>query len=318
MKHNLTISSSPHILGKLTVPGIMWGVSIALLPAVIASLILFKLLALKVIITCIVSSCLVEALAQKIRKRPITIKDGSAVLTGLLLTMVLPPASPVWMCMLGSLVAIGLGKQLFGGLGFNIFNPALLSRAFLMAAFPTILTKWIAPFTLDAVTQATPLGLAKFEHIATPYMDLFLGNVTGSLGETSAIALLIGGGYLLIKKYADWRIPLSFLITSAIFASILHMLNPALYPDALMHILSGGMLIGALFMATDPVTSPVTKKGRWVFGIGCGILVIVMRIWSGLPEGVMYAILLMNGITPLINKYSRQKRFGFSRRGRVR
>jgi len=310
---NLTISSSPHMLDRLTVPGVMWGVALSLVPVMISSAIFFKILALRLMITCVLSCVLFEAAIQKLRGKKISVNDGSAVVTGLLLAMVLPPALPVWIAVIGSVVAIGLGKQLFGGLGYNIFNPALLGRAFLMAAFPALLTKWTAPFTLDAVTQATPLGLMKFNQINTPYIDLFLGNVAGSLGETSALAILIGGGYLLIRRYADWRIPFSFILTASILGGALHMLNPSAFPDIIFHLLSGGLLLGAVFMTTDPVTSPVTKKGRWVFGIGCGILVIIIRLWSGLPEGVMYSILLMNGATPLINRHTKPRRFGAKR-----
>ena len=301
------------MLNKLTVPGVMWGVAISLVPVVISSVIFFNILAIRLMLTCVLSCVISEAAIQKLRGKKIAIKDGSAVVTGLLLAMVLPPALPVWTAVIGSIVAIGLGKQLFGGLGYNIFNPALLGRAFLMAAFPTLLTKWTSPFTLDAVTQATPLGLMKFSQIKTPYMDLFLGNTAGSLGETAALAILIGGGYLFIKRYAGWRIPLSFIVTASILGGALHAVNPSVFPNAAFHLLSGGLLLGAIFMATDPVTSPVTKKGRWIFGIGCGILVIVIRSWSGLPEGVMYSILLMNGITPLVNRYTKPRRFGAKR-----
>lgn len=310
MKEDIIISSSPHMFDRLTARRIMWGVAIALIPVGISSIIFFKFLAIKLIIVCTISCVAAEALIQKARNKKITINDGSAVVTGVLLAMVLPPSIPIWAAIIGSVIAIGLGKQLFGGLGYNIFNPALLARAFLTAAFPTLLTKWTNPLTLDAVTKATPLGLMKFEHIQAHYMDLFLGNVGGCLGETSALAILIGGLYLFIKRYADWRIPLSFIVTSSLFAAILYVINPVLFPTILFQILSGGLLLGAIFMATDPVTSPVTKKGRWIFGIGCGIFVIVIRTWSGLPEGVMYSILLMNGLTPLVNRYTKPKRFG--------
>ncbi|MDB4349385.1 RnfABCDGE type electron transport complex subunit D [Omnitrophica bacterium] len=310
MKENLVISSAPHTFNRLNVPQVMWGVVIALAPAIIASIILFKLLAVRLIATCIISCVATEVLSQKIRKKSIAINDGSAVVTGILLALVLPPSIPIWQASVGSVVAIGLGKQLFGGLGFNIFNPALLGRAFLMAAFPTFLTKWTNPLTLDAVTGATPLGLMKFEYIHTPYLDLFLGNIPGSLGETSALAILLGGTYLFIKRYAGWRIPFSFLLTAFLLSGVLHIMNPAAFPTPLFQILSGGMLLGAIFMATDPVTSPVTKKGRWIFGIGCGIFVIIIRTWSGLPEGVMYSILLMNSVTPLLNRFTRPRRFG--------
>lgn len=310
MKENLIISSSPHMLSKMSVPRIMRGVALALLPAVVASIIFFKLLAVYLILTCVISCVAVEVLIQVIRKKPITVRDGSVVVTGILLALILPPSIPIWAAVLGSLVAVGLGKQLFGGLGFNIFNPALLGRAFLMAAFPTFLTRWTTPFTLEAVTGATPLGLMKFEHVQVPYGSLLLGNVSGSLGEACALAIILGGAYLFIKKYADWRIPLAFVLSASIFGGILYIIKPEAFPAPLFQLLSGGMLIGAIFMATDPVTSPVTKTGRWIFGVGCGILVIIIRTWSGLPEGVMYSILLMNSVTPLLNKYTKPKRFG--------
>lgn len=288
----------------------MWGVVVALAPALLAGLYFFKRPAAMLILACITSCVITEAVIRILRGKAVSISDGSAVVTGILLAMILPPSLPLWIAILGSVVAIGLGKELFGGLGYNIFNPALIGRAFLMAAFPTALTTWTNPVTLDAATRATPLGLMKFEHIATNTMDLFLGNISGSLGETSALAIIIGAGFLLIKKYADWKIPLSYLLTVFVFGQILHVINPHLYPAGLFHILAGGLLFGALFMATDPVTSPVTKSGRWIFGIGCGVFTIIIRIWSGLPEGVMYAILLMNGLTPFINRLTKPRRFG--------
>ncbi|MFH1752975.1 MAG: RnfABCDGE type electron transport complex subunit D [Candidatus Omnitrophota bacterium] len=307
---NLIISSSPHVFKSTSLSSIMWGVVVALIPLVIASVVFFKLLAVWLIATCLFSCAITEIVCQKIRKKPVTISDGSAVITALLLALVLPPSIPLWQASLGSVVAIGLSKQLFGGLGFNIFNPALLGRAFLMAAFPAFLTRWTNPFTLDAVTGATPLGLMKFEHIQAPYLDLFLGNVAGSLGEASVLAILIGGAYLFIKRYADWRAPLGFLSTAVFLSGIMYLVDPSASATPLFQLLSGGMMLGAVFMSTDPVTSPVTKRGRWIFGIGCGVLAIIIRRWSGLPEGVMYSILLMNSITPLLNKYTRPRRFG--------
>lgn len=310
MAKKFILSSSPHIFSKLTVKDKMYGVILALLPCLFASIYFFKMSAVGVVLTCVLSSVITEAAFQRLMRRKVTIGDGSAILTGLLLGLVLPPSLPLWACVLGAVAAIGLGKQVFGGLGFNIFNPALLGRAFLMASFPVFLTRWVEPGTLDAVTSATPLGLMKFEGTATSLTRLFWGNVAGSLGETSAFCILIGGGYLLIRKIIDWRVPLSFLLALVIFGGAMNLVSPVRYPGALFHLLSGGFLFGAVFMATDPVTTPVTKKGRWVFGIGCGILVVVIRLWGGLPEGVMYSILLMNGLTPLINRYTRPRRFG--------
>lgn len=310
MAKEFILSSSPHIFSKLTVKGKMYGVIFALLPCLFASVYFFKVLAVGVVLACVLSSVIAEAAFQLLMRRKVTIGDGSAILTGLLLGLVLPPSLPLWACGLGAVVAIGLGKQIFGGLGSNIFNPALLGRAFLMASFPVLLTRWAEPGTLDAVTGATPLGLMKFEGITTSLAGLFWGNVAGSLGETSAFCILMGGGYLLIRKIIDWRVPLSFLSALVIFGGSMNLASPVRYPGALFHLLSGGLLFGAIFMATDPVTTPVTKMGRWAFGIGCGMLVVVIRLWGGLPEGVMYSILLMNGLTPLINRYTRPRRFG--------
>jgi electron transport complex protein RnfD len=254
-----------------------------------------------------------EALINLLKGESFTVKDGSAAITGLLLALILPPSFSIGGGILGSVFSIVIGKQVFGGLGFNIFNPALLGRAFLQASFPVEMTSWTNPFTekyVDAVTTATPLGLFKFEKQLTGYVDLLTGNIGGSFGETCAVAIIIGGIYLLIKKYADWRIPFSFLSTVFVIGGVFWLINPQTYPDPVFHLLSGGLLIGAFFMATDMVTSPVTKKGSWIFGFGCGLLVVIIRLYGGLPEGVMYAILLMNSVTPLINRYTRPKIFG--------
>jgi electron transport complex protein RnfD len=226
-----------------------------------------------------------------------------------LLALILPPSLPLGMAFLGAVVAISLGKHIFGGLGSNIFNPALLGRAFLMAAFPVKLTNYIEPFKADAVTSATPLTLWKFDHIFVSLKSLFLGTTSGSLGETSSLFLLLGGIYILLRKAADWRIPLSILSTVAVYSGILYFINPS-YGTVLFHLFSGGIMIGAFFMATDPVTSPVTKKGRYIFGILIGVMVITIRIWGGLPEGVMYSILFANALTPLINQVTKQRSFG--------
>ncbi|MFH1310127.1 MAG: RnfABCDGE type electron transport complex subunit D [Candidatus Omnitrophota bacterium] len=306
----LTINVSPHIFSPMDTTRMMKDVLKALIPAVIASLYFFRWQAFGVMISSILGCVITEYAIQKLSKKELQLKNYSAVLTGLLLAMVLPPAIPLWMAFLGGVFAVSLGKEVFGGLGHNIFNPALLARAFLMAAFPVVLTTWTNPFTLDAVTTATPLGLAKFDHVITPYMSLFLGNVAGSIGETSTLALILGGAYLLWKKIIDYRIPLAYIGTVMVFAAFLHITAPDKFSPAIFNILAGGLLIGALFMATDPVSSPVTAKGRWVFGIGCGLITMIIRIWGGLPEGVMYSILLMNAVVPLINRIARPKRFG--------
>jgi len=289
----------------------MRDVIIALIPSIFAALYFFKEKALVLLLVSVVSCVGFEALIQTVLKRKVTIYDGSAVVTGILLAMVMPPALPVWACVLGCFVAIAVAKQLFGGLGVNIFNPTLLSRAFLMAAFPVFMTRWTTPFTLDAVTSATPLGLVKFGHnLSIDYPNLFIGNVSGSLGETSALALIIGGIYLLFRKVIDWRVPLAYVSVVFIVSFISNMVMPDVYAGPLFHILSGGLLLGCIFMATDPVTSPITKKGRWIFGAGAGLITMVIRLWGGLPEGVMYSILLMNALTPILNRTTRARRYG--------
>ncbi len=310
MKENLVISISPHQKEKADTASVMRGVILALIPAVIASIYYFKLRAFLLIIVCIFGTVITEAVFQKLRRKQVTIGDGSALLTGLLLALVLPPSLPLWAGFLGAVMAIVIGKQIFGGLGQNIFNPALIGRAFLMATFPVMLTRWIKPGIFDAVSTATPLSMMKFDQSITSTLYLFLGNTGGSLGETCALALIIGAIFLLIKKYMDWRIPLSYLGTVLVLSSILYLIKPTQYAPPLFHLFAGGLMLGALFMATDPVTSPVTKKGRYIFGIGCGILVIIIRTWGGLPEGVMYSILLMNAFTPLINRYTIPVQFG--------
>ena len=307
----LTISVSPHIVAPIDTRYMMRCVVIALVPTLIASIWLFRWKAVSVTLASLAGCLITEYLLQRMRGRKIRLADFSAIVTGLLLALVLPPAIPLWMAFLGGVFAIALGKEIFGGVGHNIFNPALLSRAFLMAAFPVALTTWSSPITLDAVTTATPLGLAKFDQVMTSYGPLFFGNVAGCIGETSALTLLLGLAYLLYKKIIDYRIPLAYAGTVYIFAGILHMISPEKFMPPLFHILAGGLLIGAIFMATDPVTSPVTAKGRWVFGIGCGIITMIIRVWGGLPEGVMYSILLMNTCTPILNKITRPKRFGY-------
>ncbi|NQT23129.1 MAG: RnfABCDGE type electron transport complex subunit D [Candidatus Omnitrophica bacterium] len=310
MDENIILSPSPHIFEKSTTKMLMKDVLIALLPITLASIYFFRIKAVIVLVTCVISCVMAEYLFQKLMKKRITIGDYSAVVTGMLLAFVLPPATPFWVCVVGSIVSIILAKQIFGGMGYNIFNPALLGRAFLMAAFPTILTTWTNPITLDAVTGATPLGLFKFEHQMTGYWNLFIGDVGGSIGETSVIALLIGAAYLFYRKAIDYRTPVAYLATVGAMAAIMHAINPSLYATPIFYLLAGGLFLGAFFMATDPVTTPVTKKGRWIFGIGCGVVTMVIRFWGGLPEGVMYSILLMNAFTPLINKLTRPKRFG--------
>lgn len=308
----LTITNPPHLKSTLNTPFLMRQVIIALLPAVAASLYFFGARAVLLIANCILSAVITEKIILSLRKRPSAISDYSAVLTGLLLALILPPSIAWYGATLGSAVAIIIGKHIFGGLGANIFNPALIGRAFLMAAYPEMLTTFIKPNSINALTSATPLVLRKFNQVITPDLTLFLGKVSGSLGETSAICLIIGGLYLLIRKIADWRIPLSLLLTTTIISGVFYLIDPG-SGSVFFHLFGGGLLLGAFFMAADPVTTPTTKKGRYFFGLGCGILIMVIRYFSGLPEGVMYTILFMNALTPLINRYTKPRRFGYAR-----
>lgn len=299
MNNELIVTSSPHVRSRDSVDKIMWSVVIALLPAVFAAVYFFKARAISVVLTAIAGAVLTEYIFQKIRNKKITIKDGSAVVTGLLLALTLPPSIPLWTAFFGSVVAIGLGKQVFGGIGQNPFNPALVGRAFLTAAYPVLMTTW----TVDGVSSATPLSKMKMDGIATDTWNLFVGQIGGSLGETSALALLLGFAFLLYKGYVNWRIPLAMVGT--VFLGTF-----AFGADPIFHLFAGGLMIGALYMATDMVSSPTTKLGRWIFGIGAGLLVVIIRLWGGYPEGVMYSILLMNTAVPLINRYTRPRSLG--------
>lgn len=304
------LSSSPHFHHKQSVPNIMWTVVVALTPCISMSVLLFGFGVILTMLASILAAIITEETINKLRKKPSSIKDGSAIITGLVLALSLPPTLSPFFAALGSIVAIGLGKQVFGGLGYNIFNPALLGRAFLQASFPIHMTTWTTPLTADAVTAATPLGSFKFERLVTPYYDLFMGNIGGCIGETSALAIIIGGAFLIVRQAVDWRIPVSYLSTVALISGAFWIVNPEQYPDPIFHLLSGGLLFGAFFMATDMVTTPITIKGSWIFGIGAGLILVIIRLFGGLPEGVMFSILLMNGCTPLINRFTRPKFFG--------
>lgn len=316
----LNVSISPHIRSSITIPKIMWNVVIALMPSFIGSIYFFGLHSLLIILLAIISAVGFEALAQYLWGRKITIFDGSAVITGLLLAFNLPPGVPLWIPVIGSAFAIIFVKQVFGGLGYNFVNPALAARAFLMVSWPQLMTTgWLAPKNgflsgYDAITQATPLSLAKITNLTAEVSNLnswpviknlILGNCGGCIGETSAILLLIGATYLLIRGYINFRIPLAYIGTVTFLALIL-----PTNLSSFFHIFSGGLMLGALFMATDYVTSPITNKGKWIFGIGCGIITMLIRLWGGYPEGVSYSILLMNVATPLIDRYTKQNVFG--------
>lgn len=306
----LIVSSSPHIHSADNVSIAMRDVLIALIPALIVSLYFFGLPAAMVIATCIITAVVSEMIAQKIMKREVSVNDYSAVITGLLLAFCLPPSLPIWMAAIGTIAAVIIGKQLFGGLGNNIFNPALVGRAFLLASWPLAMTTWTAP--LDTITTATPMGILKeATGQALPTIgQLFVGNVAGSLGETSAIALIIGGLYLLYKGHIDWRIPGTYIGTVFVITAIAGAVKGLGIWYPLYHIFGGGLMLGAFFMATDWVTSPITKKGRIIFGLGCGLITVIIRLKGGYPEGVCYSILFMNILAPLIDRYTKGRIFG--------
>lgn len=318
MEKTLTIHTSPHIHSGENVPKIMRQVILALIPAMGAAVYFFGLRSLLLLIVCSATTLLTEHICQKLRNRPTTIGDGSALITGILLALILPPAFPLWAAALGAVAGIVMGKMVFGGLGHNKFNPALVGRAFLQAAFPVLMTTWSSPikefisFEINATTQATPLAAMKFQNYVTDYSQLLWGNVSGSIGETSVIAILIGGLYLVIRRYADWRIVAGIFISVTLFSGILWQVNPDQYANPLFHLLSGGFMLGTFFMATDMVGTPTTLRGRWLYGIGIGLLIILIRTLSGLPEGVMYAILLMNAVSPLIDRYTQPRQYGHS------
>lgn len=304
----LQINSFPHLRSKITTAYIMRHVIYALIPTSVAAIYFFRYNAVLLITNCVITSLITEWIILKILKKTPEINNFSAALTGLLFALILPPDIKWYAATLGSIFAIFVVKHLFGGLGKNIFNPALMSRAFLMAAYPKMLTHFIPPCSVDTITTATPLAIWKFNHQFTQLTHLFWGNTAGSLGETSGFCILLGGIYIFLRKLADWRIPLSALITIVIISSIGYLINP-INGSITFHLLSGGLLLGLFFMATDPVTTPTTKKGRYIFGIGIAIQIMIIRYFSGLPEGVMYAILFFNALTPLINRYTKPKRF---------
>lgn len=301
-----TVSSSPHIRTAATIQTIMRDVLIALLPAAIASIYFFKLQALLVILVSVVSSMAFEALWQKLMKQKISISDLSAAVTGLLLAYNLPPSVPLWIPVVGSAFAVVIVKGFFGGIGQNIVNPALAARAFLLASWPVQMTTW----TIDGVSGATALGILKEGNGTLPsLLNVFTGNIGGCLGETSAVALLIGGIYLLYRRVITWHIPVVYIGTVSLLTLIMGR-NGFMSGDFIYEIFIGGLILGAFFMATDYTTSPMTKKGQVIFALGCGILTSVIRIYGGYPEGVSYSILLMNLFVPLIDKYITPRVFG--------
>lgn len=349
------VSSAPHIRSGESVPKVMWSVVLALAPAAGFSVYHFGMPALVLIGVSVGSAVVAEALIRLFLRKPVTVLDGSAVITGLLLAMNLPPQAPWWMAAIGSAFAVIVVKQLFGGLGFNIFNPALAARALLMASWPVYMTTaWhrfsgdnvlspaslnnggLPPAVYDTLTRATPLGLLRdgpriladaglgsaplYKMAVSPEMlkSLFMGNVGGCIGETSALLLLAGALFLLFRKIITWHIPAAYAGTVAAAAAVYYFATgcPCWQMMPLFHLLSGGLVLGAFFMATDMVTSPVSRKGMLLFGAGCGIVTFVIRLWGGYPEGVSYAILIMNAFVPLIDRLTKPRVFGVKEKAR--
>ncbi|MFO8054616.1 MAG: RnfABCDGE type electron transport complex subunit D [Bacteroidales bacterium] len=328
MKNQLIISSSPHVHGNWTIEKAMYGVVLAMVPAMLVSFYMFGLGAVRVMLISVIACMAFEHLIQKyIIKGPVTIGDGSALVTGILLAFNVPTSIPSWMIISGALVAIGMGKMSFGGLGKNPFNPALVGRVFMLISFPAAMTTWPRPVVsreyfsfggldekvMDSITGPTPLGVLQEEGasaLAPDYANQLLGVMSGSMGEISALALIIGGIYMLSRKIITWHIPVAYLLSAFVFAGVLWMADPSQYADPLFHLVTGGLMLGVFFMATDYVSTPMTVKGQIIFGLGAGVLTILIRVFTPYPEGVSFAILLMNAFTPLINSSAKPKRFG--------
>lgn len=314
LSRELIVSSAPHVRGRDNIRRMMYDVAIALIPAGIAAVYFFGLRSLLIVLITVASALGAEALIQRAIGRRVTITDGSALVTAVLLAYNLPPTVPLWLPFIGASIAIGLGKMVYGGLGYNPFNPALISRTILLAAWPVLMTSWVVPF--DAVATATPLAVIKMGdnlqavkdllHVDSNlslYRQMFWGNHGGCLGETSIPALLLGGVYLMYRRVITWHIPITYVSTVAVTALLLGR-------DPIFHLLAGGLILGALYMATCPVTTPVTPRGRIYFGLGAGLLTMLIRAFGSLPEGIMYSILLMNAATPLLDRYTRPRIYG--------
>jgi len=328
MLKDIRVSCAPHISERFSTRGVMIDVIIGLVPAMATAGYYFRIHALILIATCVISSVATEWLCNAIRKKPNSLTDFSVVVTAIILALSLPPSVPVWVAVIGSVFSIAIGKMVFGGLGANIFNPAMVGRTFLTASFGVLMTSWTVPATLDpkmskiapenvvnARTQATPLAWSKLaiknelgaiEYNQEQFKAAFMGEVGGCLGETSVIALLIGGLYLLIRRTINFHIPLAVLLSSFVFATIFYLIDSHAYVQPFYHLSSGALLLCAFFIATDPVTAPLTSRGKWIFGIGVGTLTMLIRIAGEYPEGVMYAVLLMNAVTPLIDRFCKQ------------
>ncbi len=327
-EEQLLVSIGPHIGSEESIPRIMWAVNISLLPAFIVSAYYFGPRAIVVVGVTVLSCVIFEAITQTMLKKKVTVSDGSAFLTGLLLGLNLPSSIPLYQPVIGSLVAIAITKHLFGGLGYNIFNPALIGRTFMLITWPRPMTTWYKPvadiISMDALTTATPLGILKEEGIGklietfgdkmTLYTNLLLGNRAGSLGETSVIALILGAAFLFYRGYITWHIPFSFIGTVMILTWIFGGKGALFAGDPVLHLLSGGLIIGAFFMATDYVTAPAVRKAQIVFGIGIGAITVLIRLKGGYPEGVMFGILLMNCFAPLLDRAFKTIPFGTVKR----
>lgn len=316
---NLVLTTSPHVQSKSQLQSIMFDVVIALLPATALSIYMFGWHAVILIVVTLATGLGFEWAVLKFKgdnNIGATLLDGSAIVTALLLALNLPPGSPVWMMVVGSFAAIVIAKHTFGGLGYNIFNPALVARVFLLISFPVQMTKWIKPegFSSEVTTSATPLDQLKTEGLsaidAITMKDFFMGNTAGSLGEMSAAALLIGAAYLFMRRVLTWEIPVTTLGALYIFTGLFHWANPEKYASPVIHLLSGGAILGAFYMATDMVTSPITRKGMIIFGVSIGIITGLIRLFGGYPEGISFAIIIMNAFVPLIDKYTKVKKFG--------
>ncbi|MDZ7741810.1 MAG: RnfABCDGE type electron transport complex subunit D [Bacteroidota bacterium] len=324
----LTISGSPHVHADLSVKKIMYGVIYAMIPAMLVSVYFFGLDALRVILLSVLACMFFEWVIQKyIIKGPVTINDGSAIVTGVLLAFNVPSNLPIGIILIGAFVSIGIAKMSFGGLGKNPFNPALVGRVFLLISFPVQMTSWPIPKPImeggltDAVTGPTPLGFIKeglmmgkkvpelMDQVPS-YMQTMVGDMGGSLGEVSAIALILGGIYMFYRRIITWEIPVSYLLSAFVFTGILWMINPELYVNPLFHLITGGLMLGVFYMATDMVSTPMSSKGQLIFGLGCGVITVIIRVWGAYPEGVSFAILIMNAFAPLINRGFKPKRFG--------
>ncbi len=316
-----TVSASPHIHSRQGVNRIMYDVIIALMPALVVSIIFFGLSALFITLLSVFSCVVIEFCIHKFlfKRTDFSVKDGSAVITGMLLAFNVPSSVPWWMIIIGSIVAIGIAKMSFGGIGNNIFNPALIGRVFLLISFPVEMTQWPTNSfnAVDGITGSTPLALLKDGIMSgknilqikglPEYQDMFFGNIGGSLGEISALAIIIGGIYLLVRKVITWHIPIIVLVSMFVFSGIFYLANPYMYINPLFHLLSGGAMLGAWFMATDMATSPMTIKGQIIFAIGIGVITMVIRMFGAYPEGISFAILLMNALVPLLNKISPER-----------